>query len=75
MKIFVRFCLFLFLSGGLFAGLLKVPENYSTIQSAIDAATNGDTVLVSLEFTGKILILTVRPLYLPAILFLLKTLP
>lgn len=64
MKIFVRFCLFLFLSGGLFAGLLKVPENYSTIQSAIDAATNGDTVLVSpgiyrenINFNGKAIVL------------------
>ncbi len=64
MKIFVRFCLLLFLSGGLFAGLLKVPENYSTIQSAIDAATDGDTVLVfpgiyreNINFNGKAIVL------------------
>lgn len=42
----VFFCMLL-LSGTMHAQQLEVPSQYSTIQSAINAAQNGDTVLVS----------------------------
>ena len=49
----------------LVANTIKVPEDYSTIQSAIDASSNGDTVLVApgeyfenINFKGKNILLT-----------------
>jgi pectin methylesterase-like acyl-CoA thioesterase len=36
-----------FLSCALYASVLTVPAEHSTIQGAIDAAVNGDTVIVS----------------------------
>ena len=39
---------------GLYAATLNVPAEYSTIQAAIDAAVNGDIVLVATgTFTGE----------------------
>ena len=51
MRIIIRFSLFLALfclfPMGAEAAVLSVPEQFPTIQSAVDAANNGDTVLVS----------------------------
>ncbi|MBD3278967.1 MAG: hypothetical protein GF388_11765, partial [Candidatus Aegiribacteria sp.] len=49
----------------LFSTTLHVPADYATIQAAIDASTNGDTVLVSpgtyceyIDFNGKAIVVT-----------------
>jgi len=56
---------FLFFSGLSFSATLDVPGDFSTIQEAIDAAAEGDTVLVdpgtyveSLDFGGKAITVT-----------------
>ena len=36
-------------SGSVWAATINVPANHATIQAAIDAAVDGDTVLVALE--------------------------
>jgi len=38
---------FIFLCPAAFAATIHVPDDYATIQEAIDAAVNGDTVLVA----------------------------
>ncbi|MDH3267429.1 MAG: T9SS type A sorting domain-containing protein [Ignavibacteria bacterium] len=55
----------LFLSIAAQANIIKVPEDYSEIQSAIDAAQDGDTILVAqgtyqenIDFKGKGIVLT-----------------
>jgi predicted outer membrane repeat protein len=64
-SIFLGFCIL----SGLNADTLDVPSEYATIQGAIDAAVNGDTILVqpdtyaeSINFSGKNI--TVASLYL-----------
>ena len=55
----------LFLSIAAQANTIKVPEDYTEIQSAIDAAQDGDTILVAqgtyqenIDFKGKGIVLT-----------------
>jgi parallel beta-helix repeat protein len=66
----------IFLNSYAHAAQLNVPANYSTIQAAIDAASNGDTVLVSdgtytgpgnrdIDFKGKAI--TVRSINGPGV--------
>ncbi len=61
----VMFLFFLILSVQVSANVLEVPDEYSTIQSAINASQNGDTVLVSpgtyfenINFNGKNILVT-----------------
>jgi len=46
-RFFLSLAIFLFLPAISFSDTLHVPGDYATIQSAIDATKNGDTVLVS----------------------------
>ncbi|MBA2612214.1 MAG: T9SS type A sorting domain-containing protein [Bacteroidetes bacterium] len=55
----------LFISNSLFSTILNVPANYATIQSAINASVNGDTVVVApgtyfenINFRGKNIVVT-----------------
>ena len=65
MKIYFILFVILFLSITAQANTIKVPEDYSEIQSAIDAAQEGDTILVAqgiyqenIDFKGKGIVLT-----------------
>ena len=59
-----RFCLvILFAVGGAHAATIYVPDNFSTIQEAIDAASSGDVIIVrpgtyveNIDFVGKAII-------------------
>ena len=60
MKLNIIFTLFLLLPAAGYSILLRVPEDYSTIQAAIDASADQDTVMVSpgfyqenISFNGK----------------------
>ncbi len=66
-RFIITFSLFLAAQYGLRADLINVPGNYSQIQSAINASTNGDTILVepgtyfeNINFRGKRIVLTSR---------------
>ena len=50
----------LLVSGSVFGATIKVPDDYATIQQAIEAAADGDTILVGpdtynegIDFLGK----------------------
>lgn len=64
-KYFYLFLALLFASTGIYSNIKNVPAQYSTIQSAINASVNGDTVLVApgtylenINFRGKKIVLT-----------------
>ena len=59
-RLILTIYLILLIFGGAFAGIIKVPTDYATIQTGINAAVNGDTVLVAdgtyfenINFKGK----------------------
>lgn len=61
----LQFAGILAISNAAFCTTLYVPDNYSTIQGAIDASTDGDTVIVrpgtyleNIDFKGKAIIVT-----------------
>ena len=63
-KLYTYFCI-IFLGQNAGATILNVPSNYATIQLAITASNNGDTVLVStgvyyenINFYGKGILLS-----------------
>ena len=58
--VFLSILLFSFFSFSVFSATLHVPSNYSSIQAAINASSNGDTILVGpgtynedINFNGK----------------------
>ena len=62
---FLLTALLIFINIKTFATVIDVPTDYPTIQQAIDAASNGDTVLVSpdryyenINFKGKNILVT-----------------
>ena len=46
-RIGLLFLLVVFASGSIWGATINVPDDYATIQAAINAAVDGDTVLVS----------------------------
>lgn len=67
MKKIVTLFLFIIISSSAYSMIRNVPGNYSTIQSAINASANGDTVLVepgtyfeNINFHGKKIVVTSR---------------
>lgn len=64
MRLMILMVVFIALSSIAFSATIRVPANYPTIQSAIDASSNGDTILVSpgtypeyIDFLGKSILL------------------
>ncbi len=58
--IFVAFCCSLFAPARLVADVIRVPDDYATIQGALDAALDGDEIVVgagryeeAIDFLGK----------------------
>ncbi|NQU06743.1 MAG: T9SS type A sorting domain-containing protein [Calditrichaeota bacterium] len=61
--LFVIICITLTINAELFADILNVPDDFETIQAAIDESVDGDTVLVSpgtyvenINFNGKAIV-------------------